>query len=105
MLELGEGRAARRAIEGGAGTGTRTLRNSSKNLDTLELKVFLNGPHDPSRNCILGIQRPGAGGHRGAGLGGNALAACISAGVESARAGRSKSPTRCPGEGAGPSRA
>jgi len=38
----------------------RDLQKFFKNLDTLELKVFLNGPHD-KKNCILTINS-GAGG-------------------------------------------
>jgi peptide chain release factor 2 len=59
MLELGEAEPpdaqARVELE-----LSRDLAKFSKELDALELKVFLNGPHD-RKNCILSINA-GAGG-------------------------------------------
>jgi peptide chain release factor 2 len=59
MLELGEAEppAAQAQIEQEL---TRDLVKFFKELDSLELKVFLNGPHD-RKNCILSINA-GAGG-------------------------------------------
>ena len=59
MLELGEAEppAAQAQIEQEL---TRDLARFFKELDSLELKVFLNGPHD-RKNCILSINA-GAGG-------------------------------------------
>jgi len=59
MLELGEAEppAAQAQIEHEL---TRDLSRFFKELDSLELKVFLNGPHD-RKNCILSINA-GAGG-------------------------------------------
>ena len=59
MLELGEAEppAAQLQIEQEL---TRDLARFFKELDALELKVFLNGPHD-RKNCILSINA-GAGG-------------------------------------------
>jgi peptide chain release factor 2 len=59
MLELGEAEppAAQAQIELEL---TRDLVKFFKELDSLELKVFLNGPHD-RKNCILSINA-GAGG-------------------------------------------
>ncbi len=59
MLELGEAEpaAAQAPVEQEL---TRDLANFFKDLDALELKVFLSGPHD-RKNCILGINA-GAGG-------------------------------------------
>ena len=54
------GRAGRRAGEGRSRNSTRDLAKFFKELDALELKVFLNGPHD-KKNCILSINA-GAGG-------------------------------------------
>ena len=75
----------------------RDLAKFFKELDTLELRVFLNGPHDKS-NCIFSINA-GAGGTE-ARTGRKCSRACISAGSNGA-AGSGKSPTLCPGEGAG----
>jgi len=59
MLELGEAEppAAQLQVEKEL---TRDLAKFFKELDALELKVFLNGPHD-RKNCILSINA-GAGG-------------------------------------------
>jgi len=59
MLELGEGEppTAQAQVEQEL---TRDLAKFSKELDALELKVFLSGPHD-RKNCILSINA-GAGG-------------------------------------------
>jgi peptide chain release factor 2 len=59
MLELGEGEPpeAQAQVEQEL---TRDLAKFSKELDALELKVFLSGPHD-RKNCILSINA-GAGG-------------------------------------------
>jgi peptide chain release factor 2 len=59
MLELGEAEppAAQAQIEQEL---TRDLARFFKELDSLELKVFLNGPHD-RKSCILSINA-GAGG-------------------------------------------
>ena len=59
MLELGEAEppAAQAQVEKEL---TRDLARFFKELDALELKVFLNGPHD-RKNCILSINA-GAGG-------------------------------------------
>ncbi len=59
MLELGEAEpeAAQLQVETDL---DRDLRKFLKELDLLELKVFLNGPHD-RKNCILSINA-GAGG-------------------------------------------
>jgi peptide chain release factor 2 len=59
MLELGEAEpsAAQAQIEQEL---TRDLARFFKELESLELKVFLNGPHD-RKNCILSINA-GAGG-------------------------------------------
>jgi len=59
MLELGESEppAAQPQVEQEL---TRDLAGFFKELDALELKVFLNGPHD-RKNCILSINA-GAGG-------------------------------------------
>ena len=59
MLELGQAEppAAQAQIEQEL---TRDLARFFKELDSLELKVFLNGPHD-RKNCILSINA-GAGG-------------------------------------------
>ena len=59
MLELGEAEppAAQTQVEKEL---TRDLVKFFKELDALELKVFLNGPHD-RKNCILSINA-GAGG-------------------------------------------
>lgn len=59
MVELGEAEpaASQAKIEQEL---ERDLARFFKDLDSLELKVFLNGPHD-SRNCIMSINA-GAGG-------------------------------------------
>ena len=59
MLELGEAEppAAQLQVEKEL---TRDLQKFFKELDALELRVFLNGPHD-RKNCILSINA-GAGG-------------------------------------------
>ncbi|HXF11463.1 MAG TPA: peptide chain release factor 2 [Desulfuromonadaceae bacterium] len=59
MVELGEGEppAAQLQIQAEL---ERDLQKFLKDLDTLELKVFLTGPHD-KKNCILSINA-GAGG-------------------------------------------
>ncbi len=59
MIELGEAepQASQVKIEQEL---RRDLSKFFKDLDSLELKVFLNGPHD-SRNCIMSINS-GAGG-------------------------------------------
>jgi peptide chain release factor 2 len=59
MLELGEAEppAAQTQVENEL---TLDLAKFSKGLETLQLKVFLNGPHD-RKNCILSINA-GAGG-------------------------------------------
>jgi len=59
MLELGEGEppAAQAQVEQEL---ARDLAKFLKELDALELKVFLSGPHD-RKNCILSINA-GAGG-------------------------------------------
>ncbi len=59
MLELGEAEpvAAQSQIEAEL---TRDLVKFFKELDALELKLFLNGPHD-KKNCIFTINS-GAGG-------------------------------------------
>jgi peptide chain release factor 2 len=59
MLELGEAEPpeAQAQIEQEL---ARDLARFFKELDSLELKVFLNGPHD-RKNCILSINA-GAGG-------------------------------------------
>ncbi len=62
----------------------RDLASFLKELDRLELKIFLSGPHDKS-NCILSINA-GAGGTGGVRLGGNA-AADVPAVVRGARVG------------------
>jgi len=91
MLELGEGEPpeAQAQVEQEL---TRDLAKFLKELDALELKVFLSGPHD-RKNCILSINA-GAGGTE-AQDGRKCCRACISAGPNRA-AGRSKSLTRCP---------
>ncbi len=59
MLELGEAEPAEAQVQVEQEL-TRDLAKFSKELDSLELKVFLNGPHD-RKNCILSINA-GAGG-------------------------------------------
>ncbi len=59
MIELAEGESpsSQQKIEDDL---KRDLAQFSRNLETIELKVFLNGPHDRN-NCILSINA-GAGG-------------------------------------------
>jgi len=59
MVELGEGEPEAEQIKHEKEM-TRELAQFSKDLENLELKVFLNGPHDKN-NCILSINA-GAGG-------------------------------------------
>jgi peptide chain release factor 2 len=59
MVELGEAEPAEAQTKLQAEL-ERDLSNFFKELDSLELKVFLNGPHDKS-NCIMSINA-GAGG-------------------------------------------
>jgi peptide chain release factor 2 len=59
MLELGEAEPAASQAKVEAEL-TRDLANFFKELDALELKLFLNGPHD-KKNCIFTINS-GAGG-------------------------------------------
>jgi peptide chain release factor 2 len=59
MLELGEGEPAASQAKVEAEL-TRDLAKFFKELDALELKLFLNGPHD-KKNCIFTINS-GAGG-------------------------------------------
>jgi peptide chain release factor 2 len=59
MLELGEAEPAEAQAQAEQEL-TRDLAKFFKDLDSLELKVFLNGPHD-RKNCILSINA-GAGG-------------------------------------------
>ena len=70
----------------------RDVTNFFKELDALELKVFLSGPHD-RKNCIFSINA-GAGGTESCDWA-NMLCGCISAGPSRAD-GRSRSRTRCP---------
>ena len=60
MLELGEAEPAAAQAQARSRNWTRDLAKFFKELDALELKVFLNGPHD-RKNCILSINA-GAGG-------------------------------------------
>ena len=59
MLELGEAEPAAAQVQIEAEL-TRDLANFFKELDALELRLFLNGPHD-KKNCIFTINS-GAGG-------------------------------------------
>jgi peptide chain release factor 2 len=59
MIELGEANRPS-ASQASKRNWKPTSRSCSRTLDALELKVYLNGPHDKS-NCILSINS-GAGG-------------------------------------------
>src|SRR6204780_842918 len=59
MLELGEAEPPASPAKGGA-EPTADLAKFFKELDAVELKLFLNGPHD-KKNCIFTINS-GAGG-------------------------------------------
>ena len=91
MVELGEAEpeAAQAKIQQEL---EQDLSRFFKELDSLELKVFLSGRHDKS-NCIISINA-GAGGTESLRLGEHALCACTSAGPRRA-AGRWRSPTCC----------
>ena len=60
MIELGEAEPAIRRPKIEKELDARSGANFSRNWTTIELQVFLNGPHDKN-NCILSINA-GAGG-------------------------------------------
>ena len=76
----------------------RDVAKFFKELDALELRVFLSGPHDRN-NCIFSINA-GAGGTEACDWANMLLRACISAGPRRAD-GKWRSTDALPGEGAG----
>ena len=92
MLELAQEEPAAEQARHEAELG-RELSQFCKDLDSLELKVFLTGPHDRN-NCILSINA-GAGGTEACDWARDAPAH-VPALVRNARLGSRSRPTPCP---------